>query len=129
MSVLTLPDGTTYELDGSSQSVPPTRGTVKNEPFVEPYADAPEAPSMPPEALGSTVSNEDVKVALNTVPPKWTATAIRFAKTLAAALGAAFVATGGTVEGILRDPATFLAAIGTALIMAFQKFVSWKDET
>ena len=85
----------------------------------------------PPEPT-SPVTQADVQTALARVPPKWTATFMRFTKTLlagsAAAIGVAWVSTGGTISGVLGDPQTFLVALGTALLMALHKALTWKPE-
>jgi hypothetical protein len=122
--ILTLPDGTTFEWDGSSQSVSPTGEAVKNDPL---DLSAPEVSTIAPAAEIPTLTDADVKVALNSVPPKWQASAVRFAKTLAASLTGAFIATGGTIEGVFHNPVPFFSAVFTAVIMAFQKYLSWKD--
>jgi hypothetical protein len=116
-----LPEGATLTWDGA-----PIAMDAQIQQDFSPVV-APGTATVAPEALGATVRPEDVTVALNSIPPKWTATAFRFVKTLAAAGVAAFMATGGTVEGVFRDPTAFFTAIGTAIFMAVQKFVSWKD--
>ena len=68
----------------------------------------------PPDALpveqapAASPTESDVKEALAKVPPKWSATFWRFTKTLlagmAAAFGVAWASTGGTIEGVARDP-------------------------
>jgi hypothetical protein len=80
-----------------------------------------------PPAAEPVVTSEDVSAALARVPPKWVATGWRFLKTLGAALAAAFVVTGGTVEGIVKDPTAFATALIAAVLMAVQKFLSWKE--
>ena len=118
MPTLTSPNGWSLTWDDSTPTAAPLV-PVTNVP--------PDVATLIPEALGPSQTAEDVKVALNTVPPKWVATGLRFAKTLAAAGVAAFVATGGTIEGVFRDPTAFFTALGTAVFMAVQKFLSWKD--
>ena len=118
---ITLPDGTAWTLtwDPTSSVVSPV--VITSEP---PLTDVGMTAAPP-------VSEADVQTALAKVPPRWTATFWRFAKTfvagMAAAFGVAWATTGGTIEGVLRDPQTFVVALGTAVLMAGQKALTWKD--
>jgi hypothetical protein len=130
MPTLTLRDGASLTWDETvAGDLPDTSNTIYSESSANVLSTGTSPPDDPTEPAASTpsVTAEDVSAALAKVPPKWSATAMRFLKTLAAALVAAFVATGGTVEGIIHDPTAFLAAIGTAVVMAVQKFLSWKE--
>ena len=120
MPTLSWPDGSTLTWGDAPPAAPDC---------APPPIDAATA-ALPPEPppSGTSVTEADVQSALARVPPKWSATAWRFAKTLGAALAAAFVVTGGTIEGVLKDPTAFLTALGAAVVMAVQKFISWKDE-
>ena len=141
MPAITLPDGTNLTWGDSPAYSEPSANVLSTvpEPFASAngsndsvvlYHDGKEATSgKEPEGPNpsSTVTPEDVSTALAKVPPKWTATAWRFVKTLGAALAAAFVVTGGTIEGVAKDPTAFLTALGAAVVMAVQKFASWRD--
>lgn len=127
---ISLPDGTAWTL------------TWDTTPVVPPVPDtsAPPAtyvPESPPEPLTSTSSDvvtptpEDVKAALAKVPPRWMATALRAGKTfvagMAAAIAVAWATTGGSWEGLARDPSAFLTALVTALVMGAWKFAKWRE--
>jgi hypothetical protein len=90
-------------------------------------ADAPPAEQAP----AASPTEADVQAALAKVPPRWTSTALRAGKTLVAGIAAAFAVawatTGGTWDGVLRDPGTFLTALGTAVLMGAWKYLGWKD--
>lgn len=125
-STISLPDGTSWTLawDASPSS---TTSAVEATALTTTPLDAP--PVEPASVEQPT--EQDVQAALAKVPPKWTATFWRFAKTLlagmAAAFGVAWATTGGTLEGVVRDPQAFLVALGTAVLMAAQKALSWKE--
>ena len=122
MPTLTFADGTTLVFEITATAVPPV--VVTSEP---PLTDV----GMTATLVEPQVSESDVKAALAKVPPKWSATAWRFVKTLiagmVAAFGVAWASTGGTIEGVLRDPQTFLVALGTAVLMAGHKALTWKE--
>ena len=123
MPTLTFADGATLTWDLASAPM--------SETFAAPLTITP-PDALPVEpALAASPTESDVKEALAKVPPKWSATFWRFTKTLlagmAAAFGVAWASTGGTLEGVARDPQAFLVALGTAVIMAAQKALSWRD--
>ncbi len=70
-------------------------------------------------------------MALATPPQRWVATAARGAKTLVAAcavtVGLYAVMPGGAIQNIVRDPFGFAIALGTAVVMAAWKFLTWKE--
>ena len=91
---------------------------------------------MPPDALpveqapAASPTESDVKEALAKVPPKWSATFTRFLKTLAVGTAAAFGVAWATRAGRSRASyvtQAFLVALGTAVVMAAWKALTWKD--
>lgn len=128
MPNLTLADGTS--LTWGTETPPPPVTDAGGElasVTIASVSDPTGASSSVPDAE-ATITEADVSAALAKVPPKWVATAWRFVKTLAAALAAAFVVTGGTIEGVLKDPTAFATAVLAAIVMAVQKFLSWKEQ-
>jgi hypothetical protein len=123
MPTLTLADGTTFTWGDAPPAVPD---------YAPPPTDV--ATAAPPDVAPPTatsVTETDVQAALAKVPPKWASTALRAGKTfaagMAAALGVAWVTTGGTWEGMLHDPGAFLTALGTAILMGAWKWFGWKE--
>lgn len=122
MPILTLPGGASLSWDDAA---PPYAPPVEPSAVVAPDP-APVAPEESPSP-SLTLTPEDVKAALNAVPPKWTATAKRFAKVLGAAFVASLAAYGGNLAAIVHDPTVAIAAAGTAVLAAGEKFIRWRE--
>ena len=129
---MTLPDGTSWVLtwDATACVAPPAVPVVVPSSMAAAAPATAGSPSLS-QPVDPAPTQADVAAALSRVPPRWTATAWRFVKTLAAGMAAAFgvawATTGGTIDGVARDPRTFLVALGTALLMALQKALTWKQ--
>jgi 3-deoxy-D-arabino-heptulosonate 7-phosphate (DAHP) synthase class II len=114
MPTLSLPDGSTLTW-GEQPELVPDAAPVPEEPGAM-TASEPEAPPT------------EVKAALATMPPKWRATSMRFLKGIVATMAATLVVYGGDFAEIVRDPRAFFVALGSSVVLAVQKWATWKDE-
>jgi hypothetical protein len=130
MLTVTLPDGTVVSWDTSSATP-----AAFQESSSDSMTSASSTTSVPVDTPAVAPTEENVQSALNAAPPKWVATAWRFTKGLlagfASAFTIAFATAGGTVEGVMHDPARFFGAlatgIGTGFVLAIDKFLKWKE--
>ena len=136
----TLPDGSVLSLTTdmplgalpalptyATLSVAPGSVTSTNPADITAGSSSPSTPVSPTASDVSTPTQADVQAALAKVPPRWTATVIRAGKTFVATILATFAVYGGDIGAVIRDPKAFLVALGSALLMAIQKWVAWRE--
>ena len=121
MPTLSLPDGASLSWDST-----PTAPEAA--PVVAPLAVSAPEPDPAPEPIAAPEPSEaDVDAALRKAPPKWVASAMRFAKAFTASLAVSFALYGGDVSKMIHDPVGVITAFGTAAVLAVEKFLKWKD--
>ena len=127
MPMLVLPDGSVLTWDATPTPVPPVPLTS-----AAPITSPVDATQTDTQSDTRSPTQADVATALARVPPKWQATFMRFVRTLVAgtmaAIAVAWATTGGTIEGVTRAPQAFAVAVGTAIFMAAEKAIRWRDE-